>query len=647
MNGMRANRSLLGVLLLLLVVVLVPTAGVVWFMTAAMRNERAAVRETLTSAYRERLAGLAEQVEAGWERRRERLDEVGSEEPAAEAFASLVRAGLADSVVLYDERGRPRYPGDPPSISRTPRVESAAWREAQRLEFGAQDYSSAASAYERLARRTSDIHLAARALQARARSLANAGESEAAAAILTGTLTEDRFRGARDGQGRLVVPDSLLLAIHLAGDPASAAAGAAAAELRSRLEHYGEPPMPLAQRRFLMGQLRELLPGEPAVDTFAAEELAARYLDSEAAPLGGQGLRPSGLPGVWLLASTDGTVAALYREASVLSTVPAVGTSERPTREIEIELLPPGVDPERRAFLSAATGALLPGWRLALHLADRDLLDSAAEAEVGGYLWTGVLLIASVVLVAVVAAGLIGRQMRLAKLKNDLIATVTHELKTPLASMRLLVDTLLDAERHDEPQVREYLEMISNENRRLSRLIEDFLAFSRMERNKQAFEKVRVEPAEVAQAAAEAVTERRRAETSRLEVEIAPDLPRIVGDREALSTVIINLLDNAYKYSEDDQKIVLRAYSENGQVVFDVEDHGIGLSRRAAKRIFERFYQVDSDLSRRGSGVGLGLAIVKFIVDAHGGEVSVTSRAGVGSTFRVKLPAVQDTGAET
>jgi signal transduction histidine kinase len=195
--------------------------------------------------------------------------------------------------------------------------------------------------------------------------------------------------------------------------------------------------------------------------------------------------------------------------------------------------------------------------------------------------------------------------------------------------------------------VREYLQMISRENERLSRLIENFLAFSRMERNKQAFEKVRVEPAEVARAAAEAVTERRAAEASRLDVEIAPDLPDIVGDREALSTVIVNLLDNACKYSDNDEEIVLRAYGENGRVVFDVEDHGIGLSRRAAKRVFERFYQVDSDLSRRGSGVGLGLAIVKFIVDAHGGEVSVTSQAGVGSTFRVKLPAVQDIGAET
>ena len=126
----------------------------------------------------------------------------------------------------------------------------------------------------------------------------------------------------------------------------------------------------------------------------------------------------------------------------------------------------------------------------------------------------------------------------------------------------------------------------------------------------------------------------------RFDVEIAEGLPRIVGDSDALSTVLVNLLDNAYKYTTDDEEIVLRAYSEDGQVVFAVQDNGIGLSRGAAKRVFNRFYQVDEGLSRSGSGVGLGLAIVKFIVDAHKGEVSVASRPGEGSTFMVRLPTV-------
>jgi len=106
--------------------------------------------------------------------------------------------------------------------------------------------------------------------------------------------------------------------------------------------------------------------------------------------------------------------------------------------------------------------------------------------------------------------------------------------------------------------------------------------------------------------------------------------------------VLLNLLDNAYKYSNEEKHIVLRGYRENGHVCFAVQDNGIGLSSRVAGKIFDRFYQVDQSLSRPGSGCGLGLSIVKFIVSAHGGSVKVDSRPGQGSTFTVRLPAAPD-----
>ena len=111
------------------------------------------------------------------------------------------------------------------------------------------------------------------------------------------------------------------------------------------------------------------------------------------------------------------------------------------------------------------------------------------------------------------------------------------------------------------------------------------------------------------------------------------------ADDDAITTVLINLLDNAYKYSDDDKEIVLRAFCDNGQICLEVQDNGIGLSRRAAKRVFDRFYQVDQSLSRSRAGCGLGLSIVRFIVMAHGGTIGVTSELGKGTTFSVKLPA--------
>ena len=641
MSATSANRGLFGVLLLLVVVVLVPTAGVSWFMTVAVRNERAAVRETLTTAYRAHLAGLQQQLQAAWANKRVALVSIDAERAAAETFAELVRAGVADSVVLYGDQGELRYPADEGSPAVSFPVESTAWLQAQRLEFTGFDYRSAAEAYGRMARRQSDVNLAARALQAQARCLGKAGQKQDAVEILAGTLAESRFAGAVDAQGRLIAPDGWLLALRLIEERTDAAFPAAVELLKTRLGDYGPPVMPVAQRRFLMRQLQELTPDLPAPDTLAAEDLAARYLELELPAARAGGVGASGIDGVWQLVAGDGRIVALYRQSSIQTELASLAAASVPA-DVEIDLLLPGADTsDRQAFLSLATGGDLPGWRLALHLTDQDAVDSAADAQVTAYLWTGVLLIAVIAALAFVIARVVGRQIRLTRLKNDLIATVTHELKTPLASMRLLVDTLLDDQRHDEAQVREYLGLISKENHRLSRLIEDFLTFSRMERNKLAFDKRDVEPAEVVRTAADAVGPRFDREHCRFDVEIAPTLPRIVADPDAMATVIVNLLDNAYKYSNEEKHIVLRTYSENGNVCFSVRDNGIGLSRRAARRVFERFYQVDRRLSRDTSGVGLGLSIVKFIVDAHGGIVNVDSQPGRGSTFTVSLPAAR------
>jgi signal transduction histidine kinase len=127
----------------------------------------------------------------------------------------------------------------------------------------------------------------------------------------------------------------------------------------------------------------------------------------------------------------------------------------------------------------------------------------------------------------------------------------------------------------------------------------------------------------------------------RLDVQVAPGLPPIVADRDALVTVLLNLLDNAYKYSGVEKQVTVRAFAEGGYLNLEVADNGIGLSPRATRRVFDRFYQVDQRLSRRAGGCGLGLSIVKFIVEAHGGTVTVSSRLGKGSTFTVRLPQMQ------
>ncbi len=296
--------------------------------------------------------------------------------------------------------------------------------------------------------------------------------------------------------------------------------------------------------------------------------------------------------------------------------------------------------PKSAAFYKAPLGKFFPGWYVEIHFTNSDIFERAAGRQAVIYMWTGLLAIAVIIAAGLLAVQVVGKQIKANKLKNDFIATVSHELKTPLASMRVLVDTLLEGNVKGQQQVTEYLQLVSKENERLSRLIDNFLTFSRMERNKQAFEILRTHPAAIARAAAEAVKTKLSKGRCRFEVEINEDLPEVLADRDAVVTVLVNLLDNAYKYSYDDKYIELRVFRENDSVCFRVSDNGIGMSRRAVRKIFTRFYQVDRSLTRRVEGCGLGLSIAKFIVDAHKGSISADSKTGQGSSFTIRLPVV-------
>ena len=295
--------------------------------------------------------------------------------------------------------------------------------------------------------------------------------------------------------------------------------------------------------------------------------------------------------------------------------------------------------PPEAAFLHAPLGKYFPGWNVEVHFDDVDIFERTADRQRVIYVWAGLLAIAVMMAAGVLTAQAVGKQIKINKLKNDFIATVSHELKTPLASMRVLVDTLLEGSYRDQQQVTDYLQLISKENERLSGLIDNFLTFSRMERNKQAFVMARTSPAVIVNASAEAVQTKFSAGRCAFKVDIADNLPDVKADRDAMVTVLVNLLDNAYKYSYDDKRIELSAFAEGGSVCFRVSDNGSGMSRRALKKIFARFYQVDRSLSRRAEGCGLGLSIAKFIIDAHKGTITVDSRPGEGSIFTVRLSA--------
>ena len=231
------------------------------------------------------------------------------------------------------------------------------------------------------------------------------------------------------------------------------------------------------------------------------------------------------------------------------------------------------------------------------------------------------------------------REIRTARMRSDFVSAITHELKTPLTSISMFAEMMRLGRYRSDEERRRYVEAISDESQRLTRLIEQVLNFARIERGTRTYRFETVEPAELVDRALDAMhaqLERGRFEVS---TEVEEDLPAVRADPDAITEVLVNFLSNAAKYSLDDRRIALRAFRRNGNVCISVADHGIGISRKHLRRIFDKFYRAPVPQVEETDGTGLGLTVSLSIARAHGGTIDVESEAGSGSTFTLVLPA--------
>ena len=376
-----------------------------------------------------------------------------------------------------------------------------------------------------------------------------------------------------------------------------------------------------------------LLDGDRPRPFPAADSVAVAYLQAQTAQPDLSGLQRTRVPDVWQLASPDGRTIALFRDRTVHMDLHRL-IDEHQSAAVRFAIF----KPDEAAYDEAFTiGPAMPGWQASFTVLDTGILETAAAARTRVYVWTAVTGIGVFALLGAALAFGYRRQVRLARLQTDTVAAISHELRTPLASMRLLVDGLLRDRELDVPKTREYLQLMSAENSRLTRLVDNVLAFSRLERGRQTLVFTETDPAEVIRTAVAAMRER-TGNGYELRVDVTPGLPPLRADPDALVTALLNLLDNAWKYTSGDKRLGVSARVQNGCVLMAVEDNGIGIPARERARIFRRFYRVDRRLSRDTAGVGLGLSIVRDIVRAHGGSVDVISEPGAGSTFVMRLP---------
>ena len=294
-----------------------------------------------------------------------------------------------------------------------------------------------------------------------------------------------------------------------------------------------------------------------------------------------------------------------------------------------------------------AFGAAAPGLYANVVLSDPSVLE--LETQSARRLWLAILVGAgfAVVAASLLAVRAVMREVRLARMKSDFVSNLSHELRTPLTSLRMFVDTLREGRVRDEAEAKECLDIVAQETDRLQSLVERVLQFASFTRGRAPIEMRSADAGEVARRAVSVFRKRAEAAEADITLDVEPDLPESILDRDAILQVLLNLLDNAVKYAGHNRARILvgvraegpaRAGAPRG-VVIEVQDDGPGVPERERELVFEEFYRGDDTLSTRVQGTGIGLAVARRIVLAHGGRIEAGRSAQLGgASFRVRLP---------
>ena len=228
--------------------------------------------------------------------------------------------------------------------------------------------------------------------------------------------------------------------------------------------------------------------------------------------------------------------------------------------------------------------------------------------------------------------------MELAKIKSDFVSNVSHELRTPLALISMFAETLEMGRATTEEKKKEYYTIISKEATRLSRIVNKILSFSRIEAGRKEYHFSKINLNLLVEDVFNSYQFHLKNNGFKFSFLPANAIPEIEADGEAISEAIINLIDNAIKYSTDKKEISIITGTEHGIAFIEVKDKGVGISEENQKKIFEKFFRVSDSLIHNTKGTGLGLTLVKHIVEAHGGKIKVKSKLNEGSSFILSFP---------
>ena len=283
---------------------------------------------------------------------------------------------------------------------------------------------------------------------------------------------------------------------------------------------------------------------------------------------------------------------------------------------------------------------IFPDFKIGISLAGKTIDDLVKER-----ITSNIMLIGLVTIVLIVGAWFIfsniKKEMQLAQIKSDFVSNVSHELRTPLSLISMFSETLeLDRVKSEEKK-KEYYSIISQEANRLGRIVNTILSFSKMEAGKRQFNFVETYINDIAENINRSYKFHLEQKGFTFNLEKDETIPILKIDEEAFSEALVNLVDNAVKYSDQLKVITVRTGKENDYVFIEVEDKGIGIPQKDQKKIYEKFFRVSSGNVHNVKGSGLGLSIVKHIMDAHNGRIELTSEVNKGSKFKLIFPLTQ------
>ncbi|MEQ1853241.1 MAG: HAMP domain-containing sensor histidine kinase, partial [Chthoniobacteraceae bacterium] len=291
----------------------------------------------------------------------------------------------------------------------------------------------------------------------------------------------------------------------------------------------------------------------------------------------------------------------------------------------------------KRPFVASEIGEMLPHWEAALYLASPTALAEGARGLRRTLTFTIVGAVALIALGGWLVVADARRQLALAQQKTDFVSNVSHELKTPLTSIRMFAELMHDRPPPPEKQS-QYLRIITVEAERLTRLINNVLDFAKLGRKQKRFEKKPLDLHEVISRVWESQGLHLREAGFRTDWEAAPGPYPVLGDDDAIAQVLVNLLSNAEKYSQDRKEVELHTWIEDGWLNVTVLDRGMGVPKGEERKIFDAFYRAHDSLSSGIQGSGLGLTLAQRVAREHGGEIQFERRDGGGSRFTLRLP---------